>query len=512
MATKIGKVYLVGAGPGDPGLLTLKGQRCLALADVVLYDGLVNPLLLRHTRAEAIRTCREAGPHGKRLNQAEINQRLVDEAMQGRCVVRLKGGDPFIFGRGSEEAAALAEQGIPFEVVPGITAATAAAAYAGISLTHRDHASAVALITGHEDPTKPETALDYAELARFPGTLVFYMGMHRLPHIVQALRDQGKSAETPVGVISHGSQPMQRTVTGTLATIVQCVEAAQLHPPSLIIVGDCVTQRESIDWFERLPLFGQRIGITRPEGQADSVVDQVLALGGAPVLIPTMQIRSLRDWSAVDAELDRLAGTDWLVFTSVNGVDAFLGRLWERGGDARQLANVRIACIGGATSQRLAQFHLHADLVPETFRAEALAEALAPHVQNKRVLWARANRGRDVLPEVLTQAGANYAEVVVYEHVDVDALPPEIDQWIVTGQLDWVGLSSPAIARHFAKQLSPAAQACLGESTQLAVISPVTEAAAIEVGLPVAAVATTHTWPGILTAIRDAMATDSDRT
>ncbi|MCA9089399.1 MAG: uroporphyrinogen-III C-methyltransferase [Planctomycetaceae bacterium] len=509
MQQTVGKVYLVGGGPGDPGLLTLKGQRCLTEADVVLYDGLVNPLLLRHTQARAVRTCRVDEGAGRRLDQAEINAQLIQEAKAGRCVVRLKGGDPFIFGRGSEEAAALAAEGIPFEVVPGITAATASAAYAGISLTHRDHASAVAFVTGHEDPTKPSSALDYDALARFPGTLVFYMGMHRLPSIASSLVAAGKSKDTPVAVICRGSQPMQRTVTGTLHDIVERVQDAGLRPPSLIIVGNCVLQRDAIDWFERTPLFGQRIGITRPEAQADSVIDLAISLGAEPVLMPTIRIRPVSDWSDVDATLDRLADFDWLVFTSVNGVDAFLGRLWDRGGDARKLSGIRIACIGDATRVHLEQYRLRADLVPESFRAEALAEALAPHVSGQRVLWARANRGREVLPEALRAAGADYEQVVVYEHEDATSLPAHVASQIERGELHWIALSSPSIARNLAAQLSPEARGRLGNTTRLAAISPVTLAAAQDCGLPVAAVATTHTWPGIFEAIQAVMSESS---
>ncbi|MCA9030085.1 MAG: uroporphyrinogen-III C-methyltransferase, partial [Planctomycetaceae bacterium] len=421
--TKPGKVYLVGAGPGDPGLMTLKGQECLGKADVVLYDGLVNPLHLRHAHVAAERTCRMEGPQGRSLNQEEINERLVAEALAGNCVVRLKGGDPFIFGRGSEEAAALAAAGIPYEVVPGITAATAASAYAGISLTHRNHASAVAFVTGHEDPDKVESALDYHELAKFPGTLVFYMGMHRLPRIVDALAECGKPASTPVAVICRGAQPQQRVVTGTLLDIETKVSEAGLRPPSLIVVGDCVLQRDTINWFESKPLFGRRIGITRPSDQSDAVVRQVIELGGEPISMPIISTRPVQDWTLVDTVIKRISEFDWVVFTSVNGVSGFFDRLWKMGLDARVLSTAKFATIGEATAQRLSEYRIHADLVPDTFRAEALAAALVPHVANKRVLWVRANRGRDVLPNVLTEAGAHFEECVAYEHVDAGLLP-----------------------------------------------------------------------------------------
>ncbi|MEZ5942058.1 MAG: uroporphyrinogen-III C-methyltransferase [Planctomycetaceae bacterium] len=504
---KPGKVYLVGAGPGDPGLMTLKGQECLKKADVVLYDGLVNPLHLRHAHVAAERTCRMEGPQGRRLDQEEINQRLVAEALAGNCVVRLKGGDPFIFGRGSEEAAALASAGIPYEVVPGITAATAASAYAGISLTHRNHASAVAFVTGHEDPDKAESALDYHELAKFPGTLVFYMGMHRLPRIVEALVACGKPASTPVAVICRGAQPRQRVVTGTLLDIETKVSEAGLRPPSLIIVGDCVLQRDTINWFECKPLFGRRIGITRPPDQCDKAIQDAIELGADPVLMPIIETRPIQDWGLVDTMIDRIGEFGWIVFTSVNGVQGFFDRLWHRGFDSRMLANARFACIGEATAQRLAEYRIHADLVPETYRAEALAESLVPYVKGEHVLWVRANRGRDVLPTVLIEAGAHYEEAVVYEHVDIEALSTDVLQLIERGELNWIGLSSPSIAKNFATLLSPSARECLGKSTRIAVISPVTEQAALDAGIPVHAVATTHTWPGIFDAITAAEST-----
>jgi len=496
-----GKVYLVGAGPGDPGLITLRAVECLRRADLVFYDGLVNPLLLRHTSAHAERTCRVSSADGRALPQEEINRQLVEAALLGKTVVRLKGGDPYLFGRGTEEAAALVAAGIPFEVVPGVSAALAASVYAGISLTHRELSSAVALITGHESPEKAESSLDYAALAHFKGTLVFYMGLHRLESIVEALVREGRSSDTPAAVISRGTWPQQRTVCGSLNDIAMLVRQADLHAPSLIIIGECVRLRDSLQWFEQRPLFGQRIGITRPEGQLDGVVDQVLELGGDPVLLPTIAILPPADWAAVDRVIKNLETYDWIVFTSVNGVRSFLGRLWEQGGDARRLSRAKIAVIGSGTAAALAEFHLHEDLVPDSFRAEALAEVLKPHVAGRRVLWARASRGRDVLPRELRGAGAILEELVVYQNVDVPELPAEVMLQIETGSLHWIGLSSPSIARNLAANLTPLAKSQLGTRVQLVSISPVTTAAAIDVGLPIAREAEVYTWAGILNAI-----------
>lgn len=507
-----GTVYLVGAGPGDPGLLTLRGAELLARADLVLYDGLVNPLMLRWTNGVCERTSRAREHAGDIVPQADVNQRLIAAAREGKCVVRLKGGDPFLFGRGSEEAQALAGAGIPFEVVPGVTAAIAAGEYAGISFTHRELASAVAFVTGHEDPTKPTTAIDYAALARFPGTLVFYMGLNRLPQIADALVAAGMPPSTPAAVICRASRPDQQTVSAPLSEIAETAAQGKLQPPSLIVVGECVRQREQIAWFEHRPLFGQRVGITRPEEIAPVVggpgevglqatIARCLELGAEPVLMPLIAVQPVVDPTLIDATLTRLAEFDWLVFTSANGVNALFNRLWSTGGDARRLAAVRVACIGPATAAALEAWRLLPDLVPESYRAEALAAALVPRVGTGRVLWARASRGREVLPNELRAAGATVEELVVYNNTDAAGLPDSALRLLTAGQLDWIGLSSPSIARRLPDVLPPDALKQLGTTTRLAAISPVTAEAAIEAGLPVAAVAETYTWDGLFEAM-----------
>ena len=496
-----GKVYLVGAGPGDPGLISVKGLECLRRADMVLYDGLVNPLLLRHTTGDARRTCRTAGPDGRVLLQDEINARLVEGARAGKTVVRLKGGDPFIFGRGSEEAQALADAQIEFEVVPGITAATAASEYAGISLTRRDLASCVAFVTGHEDPAKEDPSIDYQNLAAFTGTLVFYMGLHRLPEIVNSLVAAGKDPRTPACVISRATTPEQQTVTAPLNGVAEAVADRGLRAPSIIVIGQCVRQRNAIAWFERRPLLGRRIAITRPAAQADPIIHQALELGAQPILLPTIQILPPEDWSQADAVLSRIHEFDWIVFTSANGVDGLLGRLWSIGGDARRLSRCRIAAIGPATNASLFAYRLRADLVPDEFRGEALAESLRDLVPGKRVLWARASRGRDVLPERLTAAGAALEQVVVYRNVDAEQLPEAEHRMIEQAEIDWIALSSPSIARSLKLLLGNRASTQIGNKVRLASISPVTSQAAREAGLSICAEATTYTWPGIFDAI-----------
>jgi uroporphyrinogen III methyltransferase/synthase len=494
-----GRVYLVGAGPGDPGLLTLRGLECLQQADLVLYDGLVNPLLLEHTQGTTERTRRQGEDGHKVLDQDAINRRLVEEARAGRTVVRLKGGDPLVFGRGAEEARVLAEAGVPFEIVPGITAATAAAAYAGIPLTHRQKASAVVLVTGHEDPAKQDSTIDYEALAKFTGTVVFYMGLDRLDEIVSRLLEAGRDPRTPAAVISHGTLPAQRTVMGELAELPEAVAVAELTAPSLIVVGECVSERDAIAWFESRPLMGRSVGITRPVGQAAGVASRLVQLGAEPVLMPTIEILPPESFEAVDVVLDRIGDYDWIVFTSANGVAGLLGRLWDRGDDLRRLRDCRLAAIGPATGEALAEYRLRADVVPEAYRAEELGAALSGLVDGARVLWARASRGRDVLCELLREAGASLEEVVVYRNEDVEAFSSETLARLAGGTLDWIGLSSPSIARGVAR-LTADRQVSLG-STRLASISPVTSQAAEEAGLDVAVEAVEYTWDGLLEAI-----------
>ncbi len=498
-----GMVYLVGAGPGDPGLLTLRGAEVLARADLVLYDGLANPLLLRLTNGVCERTARTKAGSGKTVPQSAINERLIAEARSGKTVVRLKGGDPFIFGRGSEEAAALEAEGIAYEVVPGITAATAAGEYAGFSFTHRDIASAVAFVTGHEDPSRDSSRLDYAALAAFPGTLVFYMGLGRIQTICEQLISEGKAADTKAAVVCKASLPDQRVVSSTLADLPAAVNAAGLHPPSLIIVGDCVGLREAASWFERRPLFGQSIGITRPRHQCDEIAKKITELSGQPVVMPLIEINAVDEagCSLLDDTLEQISDYDWLIFTSVNGVAAFMDRLWETGKDARCVGHLKIAAIGSSTALALARHSLRADVVPDSFRAESLAAELVPLVNGKNVLWARANRGRDVLPQTLTEAGATVTECVVYRNDDVTEFDTEVVELLRSGSLNWVGLSSPSIARQFARLLKTHRLEPWHFETKLAAISPVTAEAAREAGLVIDVEATTYTWDGIVEAV-----------
>ena len=498
-----GKVYLVGAGPGDPGLITVRGAECLAHADLVLYDGLVNPLLLRLTNGICERTARARREDVNIVTQSDINARLIREATAGRTVVRLKGGDPYIFGRGSEEAAALHEAGIPFEVVPGVTAATCAGEYAGFSFTHREISSAVAFVTGHEDPNRETSRIDYHALAVFPGTLVFYMGLRRLQEICQQLQAAGMQKSMPAAVVCQVSLASQRVVEGTLETLPSLAAAQDLRPPSLIVVGECVRQRAQLSWFENLPLFGVSIGVTRPEEQAEDVAQKIVRLGGEPVLMPMIEVGPVNPHHQAEIArvLRQLGRFHWLVFTSANGVSEFFRHLHEAKLDVRCLGTAKVAAIGPSTAERLLNFGIMVDVVPPEYRAESLANTLEKYVRGKSVLWVRASRGRDVLPRMLTDVGAMFAQLMVYENRDIEKLNPDVEQRLKQGTLDWIGLSSPSIARRFA-QLVQIAGIPAGElKSRIASISPVTSAAARESGLHVDVEAADFTWSGILQAI-----------
>lgn len=502
-AIAAGKVFLVGAGPGNPGLISLRAVECLRSADLVLYDGLVNPQLLRFTSGECRRTARIRRDGHAIVPQTEINQLLITEALAGRQVVRLKGGDPCTFGRGSEEAAALQEAGVAFEIVPGITSAAAAVEYAGFSLTHRGISSAVAMITGHEEVHAGSSGIDFQRLAGFPGTLVFYMGFSRLAEICRQLIECGLASDTPAAIVCHATLPGQQVVVATLQDLPGKAAEHKLRPPSLIVVGQCVSLRKQPSWFEQLPLFGVSIGITRPIDQSIELADQIARMGGEPVCMPMIRVEPVDSEAAAQLrrQLKGLGDYDWLIFTSRNGVEHFVRHLWDAGRDLRALGSASIAAIGESTAETLAGYNLRADLVPSVFRAEALAEAMVPHVSGKRCLWLRASRGRDVLPAMLTRAGARIDEWIVYQNPDQAEPDEEVTERLTAGSLHWVGISSPASARKFAGLLRHLQIDGGNMATRIASISPLTSSALRETGLRVDAEAHESTWQGILKAI-----------
>ncbi len=499
MTIPVGKVYLVGAGPGDPRLITVQAVECLASADLVLYDYLVNPQLLEHTRPGTPCECLGRHGQGRLVPQEEINARLVAEAQAGNVVVRLKSGDPAIFGRAAEEADALTDAQIPFQIVPGITAVLAAGSYAGVPITHRHQASGIAILTGQQCRDKAEAGLDFRSLGNFPGTLVVYMGVTTAGQWSQQLIEAGKPADTPVAVVRRCSWPDQQVLRCDLGTLAARLEAACLRPPAIIIVGQVAQESPTASWFEARPLYGQTVLITRPAGQSVEMRQPLAELGARIVVQPAIEIRPPEDWTAVDEALARLDQFDWLVFSSANGVRYLLDRLLERGGDLRQLGQTRLAAIGPSTAAALGAYHLRADLSPAVYQAEALAEALVAKAPNGRYLLARASRGREVLAEMLTAAGATVEQQVVYRSCDVETVNPDVQAALHSGKLHWTTVTSSAIARSLMQQFGDDLRC-----TQLVSISPLTSAVLREAGFEPAAEAAEATGAGVIQAILDA--------
>lgn len=498
-----GKVYLVGAGPGDPGLLTLRGKECLEQADVVLYDYLANPVLLAHVpdRAERVYVGRRG--KGKYPEQEAINHLLIERANAGNVVVRLKGGDPFVFGRGGEEAEVLASAGIEFEVVPGVTAAVAAPAYAGIPVTHRTLASTLTIVTGHEDPRKPSTALDWSRLAASQGTVVFLMGMKNLSTIAATLIAEGRAASTPAAIIRWGTRVSQQTVVGTLADIADKAEAAQMEPPTVIVVGEVVRLRPKLNWFERRPLFGKRVLMTRAKEQAGELADRLTGYGAEPVEAPTITIVPPLDWAPVDQAISEVGTYDWIIFTSVNGVDRFMTRLWAKGFDSRCMAGRRICCIGPRTAQELERFGVRADVIPAEYQAEGVLAALnRQDLQKSRILIPRAEVARELLPEELRAAGAHVDVVTVYRTLTPDQDPKEWRQELMDHRIHIVTFTSSSTVRNFVAMLGGVeAVKPFVQSVTIACIGPITAKTAEEYGLKVSIMPSENTIPALVDAI-----------
>ncbi len=469
---KPGTVYLVGAGPGDPGLMTLRAVECLERADLVLYDYLVNPAVLEHASPTA--ELSRLGHHntGRALTPDGITTRMVEAALSGRTVVRLKGGDASIFGRTADETDALRQAGIPFEIVPGITTALAVAAFCEVPITHHADASAVALVTGRERDEKSESSLDYEALARFPGTLVLYMGVKNTARWSQALIKHGKPPDTPVAIVRWCSRPQQETFRCTLETATETVSQHGIRPPTLFVVGKVVDHAPRRSWFAARPLMNRRILAAGSAKTSRKARDLLAPLGADVVGSPAIRITDPPDWKPVDAAIAKLDQFDWLVFCSLNGVDYFFRRLLELGGDVRLLANVKLAAIGSGTAEQLSQYYVKADLVPEQFNAEGLAAALVERAQGKRFLLAQASRGRSVLFDELERANSKVEQIVVYGSEDVEKPDPETAASLAAGEFNWVMVTSPAIARSLVNLYGDA----LGKA-RLASISPLTSAA-----------------------------------
>jgi uroporphyrinogen III methyltransferase/synthase len=497
-----GKVYLVGAGPGDPGLITVKGMQCIRNASAIIYDYLASPALLAYASedAERLYVGKKGGDHT--LSQDGINALLVEKAKSGHTVCRLKGGDPFIFGRGGEEAEALIKAGIPFEIVPGVTSAVAAPAYAGIPLTHRKFTSTVAFVTGHEDPQKTESSIDWASLAKGIGTVVFLMGVKNLPHITRQLMEHGMPPGKPVALIRWGTTPGQTTVAGTLGTIVKTAEKAGMKAPAIIVVGDVVQLRETMRWFENRPLMGKKIVVTRAREQASGLVQRLADLGADCLECPTIEVCPPEDWRPLDAAITDLPTYDWLVFTSVNGVKFFFQRLFGNGRDVRALNRVCTAAIGPATAEKLLTFGLKSDIIPKSYRAESIVEAFAKeHVQGKKILLPRAKEARSLLPVQLREMGAEVNEVAVYctkpGRNNADLL---LDR-LAEKTIDLVTFTSSSTVKNFHALIPPGRFQFLMEGVTIASIGPITSHTAKELGFEVHIQAKSYTIPGLCEAI-----------
>lgn len=496
-----GKVYLVGAGPGDPGLFTLKGKASLERADCVIYDILANDRLLRFTRPDCERIF--VGNLGPRPNirQTEINRLMVSKAREGRVVVRLKGGDPFIFGRGGEEAMELVKAGILFEVVPGISSGYAAPAYAGIPVTHREFVSGVSFITGHEDPETGGSSVDWATLAPSGNTLVFFMSSKNLGSIATALIKHGRNLETPVAIIRWGTKAEQQVTVGTLADIL--TKAPEIQPPSIIVVGEVVKLRDHLNWFERLPLFGRRIVITRARDQDGALRDALEDLGAQTIAIPTIEIRDPDSWEPLDRAIRHLEEFDYLLVTSANGVRNFLRRLDACGRDVRDLKGLNIGAIGPATAAEFAKTGVKVDFIPEEYRAEGLLEVLASRkIKGKHFLIPRARVARDIVPRVLEERGARVEVVAAYETALPEFSEGEIDR-LLTPTPDVITFTSSSTATHFARLLRdrPMKEALAGVA--IASIGPITSATLRKLGLKVTVEARESTATGLVRAITE---------
>jgi len=495
-----GKVYLVGAGPGDLGLVTLRAKECIETADAIVYDHLANPEMLGWARddAEIIYAGKESGEPS--LSQHEINALLIEKARAGKNVVRLKGGDPFVFGRGAEEAKAIVDGGIEFEVVPGITSAIAGPAYAGIPVTHRAENSHVTFFTGHEDPAKPESAIDYAALAKLGGTQVMLMGVERLGAITREMLTQGVREDLPVALVRWATTGRQETLTGTLQDIAERAIASGFEAPAVAVFGEVVALRESLNWYENRPLSGKRIVVTRTRKQASALSKKLRVLGAQVVELPTIRIEPPTDLREF-AELVQDAHVyDWIVFTSANGVEAFFEIFFKLYNDTREIGGARIAAIGPATAQRVKDFHLHIDLQPEEFVAEAVLKEFRKRggIENLRILVVRAEKARDVLPKELSVSGAIVDEALAYRTVSETRDTTGARRQLAKGGADLITFTSSSTVENFLALGLP-----WPKGMQVASIGPITSKTARDHGLKIAIEARRHDIDGLVEAIRN---------
>ncbi len=501
-----GICYLVGAGPGDPGLVTVKGKDCIERADVLVYDALSSAVFLTWTKEDCELVYAGKRAKGHAIPQDQINDLIVEKTLQGKVVTRLKGGDPMIFGRGGEEAAELAEAGVRFEIVPGISSAIGGAAYAGIPVTHRDHCSQLTIFTGHEDPTKETSSLDYAHLAKTAGTKVFVMGVGRLREICRELIRHGASAQTPVALSRWASTPRQWTLTGTLETIADLVEEKKFTSPAVAVIGDVVREREKINWFESRALFGKRIVVTRTRERAGVLSEQLGEAGADVVELPTIKIENPVDKKSFARMVADCHTYEWLIFTSPNGVEKFFRAFYATYQDARSLGGCRIAAIGPSTAAKIKEYRFTVDLLPEKFVAEGLvAEFLKQSVENQTMLWVKAEETREVIYEELLKAGAIIDQCVAYRTVPETADPTGAAERLREEGADMVTFTSASTVENFFKMDIPWAAGCVAAS-----IGPVTSKALRAAGVKEIVEAEKSDIPGLVEAVKRYFSTDKD--
>ncbi len=494
----VGKIYLVGAGPGDPGLITVKGIEAVREADCVIYDFLANARILEYAKegAETIYVGKKGG--AETISQEDINRLILDKARGGKTVVRLKGGDPFIFGRGGEEAEEIANAGLTFEIIPGVTSAVAAPAYAGIPLTHRDLASSVTFITGHEDPLKQRPNIAWDRLTVGRGTLVFLMGWKNLPFIAQKLMESGWGGETPIALIRWGTMTRQKTVSGRLDNIVELVRQSGIRPPVVTVVGEVVHLREKLNWFETKPLFGKRVLVTRALEQAGEFTALLEKNGAEPITFPTIKTSPPPDPGPLDRAIKRLSGYDWAIFTSVNGVKYFFERIEKLGLDLRELKGVRICAIGPRTAEAVKKLGIRVDLVPGEFRAEAIIGALGKrNIKGRKFLLARALKAREVLPVEIKRLGGKIDVVTAYKTVRPRKEAEEIRRLLKDREVDVVTFTSSSTITNFLGMFKKGEGAELLKSAYVACIGPITAETAGENGIKVDIMPKAYTIPAL---------------
>lgn len=501
MAQK-GFVYLIGAGPGDPGLFTIKGMKTLAQADVIVYDRLIGQEILDYARkdTEFVYVGKASSNHA--LPQEEINQLLAEKAQEGKVVARLKGGDPFVFGRGGEEALYLRQHGLDFEIVPGITSAVAVPAYAGIPVTHRDATSTFAVITGHEKPGKEESSIQWSKIATGIGTLVFLMGLENLEFIVTNLINAGRDQETPVALIRRGTFPDQEVLCGTLADIVAKVQQAAFKPPAIIIVGETVNLRDQLQWRENKPLWGTKIVVTRARPQSSGLLEQIRQEGGETIEFPSIEIVKETDLTRLYTAFAAIGSYSWIIFTSVNSVDIFFEELVGQAIDIRQLHGIQICAIGPATAERLAAKGLVVDIVPEEFRAEGIIEKFQTLIKpGDLILLPRAEGARAILPDSLRKLGAAVDEVILYQAAPASHVNPSNMQKIKNGEVDYITFTSSSTVNNFVNIIGSQYIQDFNNRVKVACIGPVTARTAEANGFTVNIIPEQYTIEALLKAI-----------